>query len=116
MIRGSGRDELALGGWARKLGCDILISGSTHKADLFERDGRLFLNPGSVTGASQHYGGDCTTPVTERDAEGNDVVRPAIVPSFMLMVFQESTVLVYTYKEIDGQAIVEQHHHQKLEF
>ncbi len=67
------RDELALGRWQRKLGCDILVTGHSHKPDLFERNGKLFINPGTVSGAHQHYIGDCTTPVTETDAEGNQV-------------------------------------------
>ena len=32
-------------------GCDILISGYTHKPSIFNFDGKYFINPGSLTGA-----------------------------------------------------------------
>lgn len=35
----------------RQLNVDILITGHTHKFEAFEKDGKLFLNPGSATGA-----------------------------------------------------------------
>lgn len=54
---GTPADQKALMKWQRKLACDILISGHTCKPDWFEVQGKLFLNPGSVTGASQQYAG-----------------------------------------------------------
>lgn len=36
---------------ARAMDVDVLLSGSTHKFDAFEREGRFFVNPGSATGA-----------------------------------------------------------------
>eukprot|EP00392_Amoebophrya_sp_AT5.2_P002541 g2546.t1 len=49
------QSEAALLQWQRKLGCDILISGHTHEAKYFTLNNKLFLNPGSATGAAQHY-------------------------------------------------------------
>merc|ERR1712194_310745 len=107
-------DQLALGKWQRKLGCDILITGHTHVASVFERGGKLFLNPGSITGASQHYKGDCTTPIEGEGAEGEKVHRPPVTPSFMLLAIQDNNVVVFTYREIGGVRRVSQHHHQKM--
>ena len=35
----------------RKLDVDILVYGNTHHYDAFEMDGKLFINPGTATGA-----------------------------------------------------------------
>jgi vacuolar protein sorting-associated protein 29 len=34
-----------------QLGVDILISGHTHKQEVYEMNGKYFVNPGSATGA-----------------------------------------------------------------
>ena len=44
-------DSESLAMFQRKLDCDILISGSTHKFKAEEVDGKYFINPGSITGA-----------------------------------------------------------------
>ncbi|CAD7950526.1 unnamed protein product [Amoebophrya sp. A120] len=49
------KSDAALLQWQRKLGCDVLISGHTHEARCFALENKLFLNPGSATGAAQHY-------------------------------------------------------------
>ena len=36
---------------ARKLDCDILLWGGTHKFEAYELEGKFFVNPGSATGA-----------------------------------------------------------------
>ena len=48
-------DDDALASYARELGCDILITGHTHKLNLKNHDGKLLVNPGSVTGALSGY-------------------------------------------------------------
>ncbi|MBI4176815.1 MAG: YfcE family phosphodiesterase [Candidatus Aenigmarchaeota archaeon] len=35
---------------AKRYGCDILIYGHTHTQETWERDGIIFVNPGSATG------------------------------------------------------------------
>lgn len=44
-------DKYALQLMQRQLNVDILITGHSHKFNAFEKDGKLFLDPGSVTGA-----------------------------------------------------------------
>lgn len=44
-------DKNALQLMQRTLNVDILITGHSHKFNAFENDGKLFLDPGSVTGA-----------------------------------------------------------------
>jgi vacuolar protein sorting-associated protein 29 len=44
-------DAEALGNLQRKLDVDILITGHTHKNEVFEYEGKYMVNPGSITGA-----------------------------------------------------------------
>ena len=69
---------------ARKLDCNILISGATHKMDVFKKDHTLFMNPGSLTGAF--------TPD-----------RPDNNPSFILLGIKEEEVIVFTYELVEGE-------------
>eukprot|EP00298_Acanthocystis_sp_HF-20_P025822 c3816_g1_i1.p1 GENE.c3816_g1_i1~~c3816_g1_i1.p1 ORF type:complete len:193 (+),score=42.38 c3816_g1_i1:50-628(+) len=57
----------------RMLDCDILINGHTHEFKAYEYESKLFINPGSATGA------DSTTTTGE------------IIPSFILMDIQGAT-------------------------
>jgi len=63
----------------RQLDVDILVTGHTHKCEAIERDGKLFVNPGSATGAYSTLTDD-------------------VVPSFVLMDVQGSKVTLYVYK------------------
>ncbi|MBS2600045.1 YfcE family phosphodiesterase, partial [Salmonella enterica subsp. enterica serovar Typhimurium] len=65
----------------RQLDVDILISGHTHKFEAFEQESKFYINPGSATGACNAL-------------EGN------IIPSFVLMDIQASTVVTYVYQLI----------------
>lgn len=80
-------DHMALGMWRRKLGCDILISGHTHRNEVVEQEGYYHINPGSITGAYS----PTTTDVT---------------PSFVLLAVQGSKVVCYVYELIDGEVDV----------
>lgn len=73
--------------WQRRLDCDILVSGHTHKNVVSEIAGKYFINPGSATGAYQPW---CQKPV----------------PSFMLMAVQGGSVVLYVYEEREGKANV----------
>eukprot|EP00922_Rhytidocystis_sp_ex-Travisia-forbesii_P026694 GHVS01039047.1.p1 GENE.GHVS01039047.1~~GHVS01039047.1.p1 ORF type:complete len:215 (+),score=38.50 GHVS01039047.1:101-745(+) len=75
--------------WLRKFGCDMLVSGHSHKNDITEVDGKYFINPGSATGSFQAF-------------ECDEDVRP----SFMLMAVQGASVVLYVYEERDGKASV----------
>ncbi len=148
----------------RKLDCDILITGHTHVAKWRTMNGKLFLNPGSVTGASNPYlnrwdeiaassgppsvinptttpvpaepkkdgeeGADgenkpegeaavaaagAAQPATEANATSAPIVKPGkLTPSFMILAIQQSKVVVYIYKEIDGETVVDQFEHSKV--
>ena len=62
----------------RSLGCDILISGHTHKTDLRCKENKLYINPGTISGAF--------SPLIEDT-----------IPSFILMVLQGEEAIIYLY-------------------
>jgi len=72
-------DQESLTSVLNQLGCDILISGHTHKNNLTLYKGKHFINPGSLTGAY--------SPLS---LESN--------PSFMLIVIQGDLAVVYLYE------------------
>ncbi|XP_075371977.1 vacuolar protein sorting-associated protein 29-like [Mycteria americana] len=72
----------------RQLDVDILISGHTHKFEAFEHENKFYINPGSATGAYS---------ALERN----------IIPSFVLMDIQASTVVAYVYQLIEDDVKVE---------
>jgi vacuolar protein sorting-associated protein 29 len=44
-------DHEALAALQRKLNVDILVTGHTHKFEAYQYENKLFINPGSATGA-----------------------------------------------------------------
>ena len=44
-------DKESLGILQRQLDVDILVTGHTHQFEAFEENGKIFINPGSATGA-----------------------------------------------------------------
>ncbi|CAH7667146.1 hypothetical protein BY996DRAFT_4585910, partial [Phakopsora pachyrhizi] len=44
-------DTESLAAAACKMNVDVLVSGATHQFEAFEFDSKLFINPGSATGA-----------------------------------------------------------------
>ena len=62
----------------RELDCDILLSGNTHQINVKVVDNKLFINPGSISGAFS-----------------NVMAYPS--PSFVLMVLQGTEAIVYLY-------------------
>ncbi|EGC28299.1 hypothetical protein DICPUDRAFT_160371 [Dictyostelium purpureum] len=81
-------DKSSLALLQRQLDADVLITGHTHKPEVFEANGKLFVNPGSATGAFSNISND-------------------VIPSFVLMDVQSNNITVYIYKLIDGQVKVE---------
>ncbi|XP_035826714.1 vacuolar protein sorting-associated protein 29 isoform X2 [Aplysia californica] len=78
----------------RQLDVDILISGHTHKFQALEHEGKFFLNPGSATGS--YYALDSN-----------------VIPSFVILDIQQSTVVSYIYKLIDEEVKVERIEYRK---
>ena len=90
-------DSAALGAMQRQLDCDILISGHTHAFSAYEAEGKLFINPGSATGAF--------SPSFALDKEPT--------PSFVLMDVQQQRVVVYVYELVNDEVKVKKIDHTK---
>ncbi|EKX42491.1 vacuolar protein sorting 29 [Guillardia theta CCMP2712] len=72
-------DQEALAMLQRQLDVDVLITGHTHKYSINVHEEKLYINPGSITGA---YSG-MTSNVT---------------PSFVLLDIQDSKLTIYVYE------------------
>ncbi|KAI2801899.1 Vacuolar protein sorting-associated protein 29, partial [Blomia tropicalis] len=88
-------DEESLALVQRELEVDILITGQTHKFNAFEKDGKFFINPGSATGAYS-------------------ALESNIIPSFVLMDIQSTTVVNYVYQLIGNEVKVERTEFKKV--
>jgi len=62
---------------------DVLVWGGTHRFEAYELEGKLFVNPGTATGAIS----------SGWWAEGEDPI-----PSFCLMDVQGSVLVLYVYQ------------------
>jgi len=71
----------------RQLSCDILITGHTHKNEVYEYEKKYIINPGSATGAYSTY-------------------TATVIPSFVLMAIKGSKVVTYVYELRDGEVHV----------
>ncbi len=62
---------------AKEMGVDVLVHGHTHKLDVREHKGDLFVNPGSATGAwgGSSEGGDESFIILEVDEKGKLKIR-----------------------------------------
>ncbi|KAL5264852.1 hypothetical protein ACHWQZ_G005806 [Mnemiopsis leidyi] len=85
-------DHDAIATIRRQLDVDVMISGHTHKLEAYEKDGKFYINPGSVTGAYS---------ALERDP----------VPAFILMDIQSNTLVTYVYSLANDEMEV-----KKIEF
>lgn len=81
-------DPESLANVQRDLNVDILITGHTHKNDVFEYQGGYIINPGSATGSM--------TPLA----------KEAVLPSFVLMAIKGDKVVTYIYELRDGSVSV----------
>ena len=93
-------DSEALGALQRQLDCDVLVTGHTHAFATFEAAGKLYVNPGTATGAC---------PSTARPGEE----QPP--PSFMLMDLQGPCAVTYVYELNGGEVSVRKIEHRKAE-
>ncbi|KAJ1634370.1 vacuolar sorting protein vps29 [Pavlovales sp. CCMP2436] len=87
-------DADALASLQRQLGCDILVSGHTHAFEAHERGGKLFINPGSATGAF-------------------NTIIPEPMPSFVLLDLQGTLATTYVYELVNGEVGVKKIDHTK---
>lgn len=78
----------------RQLDVDILISGHTHRFDAFEHENKFYINPGSITGAFS-------------------ALDSNIIPSFVLLDIQQSTMIAYVYQLIGADVKVERIEYKK---
>ncbi len=85
-------DREALAILQRKLDCDVLITGHTHRFEAYAYQGAFFLNPGSATGAYSATGA-------------------ASVPTFVLMDVDERNITSYVYSLVEDEVQV-----QKIEY
>merc|ERR1719445_2333057 len=69
-------DPESLANLQRKMDVDILITGHTHKNEVYEYEKKYIINPGSVTGA---YSAHATN----------------VIPSFVLMAIKGNKVVTY---------------------
>jgi vacuolar protein sorting-associated protein 29 len=81
-------DTESLAAVQRQLDVDILISGHTHRFDAFEHENKFYINPGSITGAYS-------------------ALDSNIIPSFVLLDIQQSTMIAYVYQLIGADVKVE---------
>jgi vacuolar protein sorting-associated protein 29 len=73
-------DPETLAAMARQFNVDILVSGATGAVDCYEYEGRLYINPGSATGAGHAPG------------------QPRSNPSFVLLDVIENSATAYVYE------------------
>ena len=78
----------------RQLDVDILISGHTHKFEAFEHENKFYINPGSATGAY-------------------NALDSNVIPSFVILDIQQTTVVAYVYKLISDDVKVERIEYKK---
>jgi vacuolar protein sorting-associated protein 29 len=90
-------DQEALGALQRQLDCDILVTGHTHAFTAYEAEGKLFINPGSATGAF--------SPSFQLGEEPT--------PSFVLMDVQQTRVVIYVYELVGEEVKVKKIEHAK---
>lgn len=83
-------DPERLASYARELNVDVLVTGQTHVASVAEYEGRLFLNPGSATGAFSP-------------------LAPTSTPSFMVLDVTGDQMTIYLYKLTESQGVEVSH-------
>ena len=79
-------DSLAM--LSRQLDVDVLITGHTHEFKAYKYEDRLFINPGSATGAYSP-------------------LRASTRPSFVLMDVDGQRLVAYVYQLVDGEVKVD---------
>ena len=79
-------DPERLGAIGREMNVDILISGQTHVPSVSTYENRLYLNPGSLTGAFSN-------------------TSTSVKPSFMVLDVKKENMTVYLYTISDSDEV-----------
>lgn len=125
-------DPVLLLAFAREIDVDILVWGGTHKVEAYTLGGKLFINPGSATGAYTFDWPELPDSEEESDDEGErepkqeqeqeqvSVPVPAqdneeCVPSFCLIETLGPKCTLYSYTCIDEEVKVDKMTFQKPE-
>lgn len=87
-------DPSALANVQREMDVDILITGHTHKTEVYQYGNRFMVNPGSATGAYSGFIAD-------------------VVPSFILMAIKGDRLVTFVYQLKDGKVDVTKNEFQK---
>jgi vacuolar protein sorting-associated protein 29 len=80
-------DPESLANLQRQMNVDILVTGHTHKSEVYEYENRFIVNPGSITGAFSALSAKTT-------------------PSFILMAVKGNSVITYVYELKDDKVSV----------
>jgi len=80
-------DKEAKAIFQRQLDVDILVSGNTHVFESYEYNKKIFINPGSATGAYS-----CLTD--------------EVIPTFVLIDIEGNHVITYVYQLQEGEVKV----------
>ena len=123
-------DSEALGAMQRQLDCDVLVTGHTHVFGAYEREGKLYINPGSATGAfSPSFALEkdptpsvkltlCTRPLAHcqhisRHARSRYLSIFSSPVQFVLMDVQQQRIVVYVYELVAEEVKVKKIEHTK---
>ncbi|KAJ2845334.1 Vacuolar protein sorting-associated protein 29 [Coemansia brasiliensis] len=88
-------DVDTLAATARQMDVDILVTGSTHRFEAYEEQGRFFINPGSITGAF--------SPMEAQP-----------IPSFVLMEMRvDRELIAYVYQLVNDEVVVDRIEYRK---
>jgi len=81
-------DPESLANLQRRLDVDVLVTGHTHKNEVYQYENRYIVNPGSVTGAYSSFTSN-------------------VVPSFILISMKGSRIVTtYVYELRDNNVVV----------
>ncbi|KAL3215367.1 hypothetical protein MRX96_034084 [Rhipicephalus microplus] len=94
VVRGDFDENLNYPEQKRQLDVDVLISGHTHRFEAYEHENKFYINPGSATGAY-------------------NALESNVIPSFVLMDIQSTTVVTYVYQLIGDEVKVERIEYKK---
>jgi vacuolar protein sorting-associated protein 29 len=80
-------DSESLNNYMREQEVDVIISGHTHEQKIEKYEGKLFINPGSFTGA---YG----------------PLKLDVEPGFVVLEVKEKTIEAFFYKIVMKEVVV----------
>ncbi|KAL0583570.1 hypothetical protein ABG067_006488 [Albugo candida] len=87
-------DPMSLSAVQRKMNVDILVTGHTHQCSIHTKEGKWYLDPGSITGAMK--GGLKET-----------------IPSFVLLAVQGAKAVAFVYELKNDNVVVSKSEYKK---